>query len=117
MDVFVLPSLGEGISNTVLEAMASGLPVIATDVGGNPELVQHGWNGSLVRVADDAALASAIAQLARCREDSLAMGARALDRVRTGFDWRRTVTQYLDVYDELVGAGHKRHATKRAPDA
>ena len=52
-----MPSLGEGISNTVLEAMASGLPVIATDVGGNPELVQDGFNGLLVPVGDDAALA------------------------------------------------------------
>ena len=41
-DVFVLPSIAEGISNTLLEAMASGLPVIATDVGGNPELVDAG---------------------------------------------------------------------------
>lgn len=61
LDVFALPSLAEGISNTILEAMASGLPVIATDVGGNPELVEHGATGSLVPPSDYVALADALA--------------------------------------------------------
>ena len=52
MDCFVLPSLAEGISNTILEAMATGLPVIATEVGGNCELVVDGVTGSLVPPAD-----------------------------------------------------------------
>lgn len=60
MDLFVLPSLREGISNTILEAMASGLPVIATGTGGNVELVDHGETGALVPVSDSKALASAI---------------------------------------------------------
>ncbi|MFK8053047.1 MAG: TIGR03088 family PEP-CTERM/XrtA system glycosyltransferase [Woeseiaceae bacterium] len=59
MDFFVLPSLREGISNTILEAMASGLPVIATDTGGNGELVKHGATGALIPVADADALATA----------------------------------------------------------
>ena len=63
MDIFVLPSLGEGISNTVLEAMASGLPVVATAVGGNVELVEEGFNGSLVPVGDHLALSDAMAAL------------------------------------------------------
>lgn len=103
MDVFVLPSLGEGISNTVLEAMASALPVIATRVGGNPELVRDGWNGRLVPVADDAALAGAIGELALGRDGRLAMGAHALERVQSSFDWGRTVADYLSVYDRLLG--------------
>ena len=103
MDLFVLPSLGEGISNTVLEAMASGLPVIATDVGGNPELVQDGWNGRLVPVSDDAALAGAITELATSAAVRDAMGGKALERARASFDWRRTVAEYLSVYDELIG--------------
>ena len=52
-DVFVLPSLAEGISNTVLEAMATGLPIIATQVGGNAELVREGLNGRLIPSADE----------------------------------------------------------------
>lgn len=59
LDVFVLPSLGEGISNALLEAMASGLPVIATRVGGNPELVDHDVTGMLVSPRSAEALAAA----------------------------------------------------------
>ena len=52
MDLFVLPSLGEGISNTILEAMSCGLPIVATRVGGNPELVEEAHTGALVPVSD-----------------------------------------------------------------
>ena len=60
LDCFVLPSLAEGVSNTILEAMASGLPVIATRVGGNPELVEDGVTGRLVPAGNDVAMAEAI---------------------------------------------------------
>jgi sugar transferase (PEP-CTERM/EpsH1 system associated) len=59
-DIFALPSLGEGISNTILEAMAAGLPVVATDVGGNPELVEHDVTGFLVSPASPSALSAAL---------------------------------------------------------
>ena len=61
-DVFVLPSLAEGISNTILEAMATGLPIVATRVGGNPELVQDGVNGRLMPSADAQMLVQALAE-------------------------------------------------------
>jgi glycosyltransferase involved in cell wall biosynthesis len=61
LDVFVLPSIAEGISNTILEAMASGLPVIATHVGGNPELLEAGTTGMLVPAGQPATLADALA--------------------------------------------------------
>lgn len=103
MDVFVLPSLGEGISNTLLEAMATGLPAVATRVGGNPELVQDGVTGLLVPVADASALAGAVVALvddpARCGE----MGRVAVKRITTDFEWGSTVSAYMQVYDELLG--------------
>ena len=65
MDLFVLPSLGEGISNTILEAMSTGLPVIATSVGGNVELVKEGHTGTLVPPDEPAAMAEAILEYYR----------------------------------------------------
>ncbi len=101
--LFVLPSLGEGISNTILEAMATGLPVVATRVGGNPELVTSGENGLLVPVADPAALADAMGRLLASESQRRAMGAASLARVRRDFHWDRTVARYLGVYDRLLG--------------
>jgi sugar transferase (PEP-CTERM/EpsH1 system associated) len=103
MDVFVLPSLGEGISNTVLEAMASGLPVVATAVGGNVELVENGFNGSLVPAADHLALSSALENLLQNDLERNRQGANARQSVSERFDWDRTVEAYLHVYDELLG--------------
>src|SRR5206468_10268057 len=60
LDCFVLPSLAEGVSNTILEAMATGLPVIATRVGGNSELIDDGMTGRLLPAADSEAMADAM---------------------------------------------------------
>lgn len=68
-DCFVLPSLAEGTSCTLQEAMASGVPVVATAVGGNPALLQNGELGRLVASADEAALADALADLYRRRDE------------------------------------------------
>jgi sugar transferase (PEP-CTERM/EpsH1 system associated) len=108
MDIFVLPSLGEGISNTVLEAMATGLPVIASRVGGNPELVQEGISGLLFPAADVDALTRALATL--IDEPSLRrdMGLAAEARIRNSFNWQRTVDSYLGLYDKLLFPGDTR---------
>jgi len=103
LDIFVLPSLGEGISNTILEAMASGLPVVATSVGGNLELVEEGFNGSLFPVGDVQGLSGALVSLAQDDADRARQGANARLRVCERFDWDRTVDAYMDVYDELLG--------------
>jgi len=103
MDLFLLPSLGEGISNTVLEAMAAGLPVIATRVGGNPELVVEGETGHLVPVGDPAALAAAMLPLLEDGARRRALGEAGRQSVRERFDWSRTVAGYLAVYDEVLG--------------
>lgn len=105
MGVFVLPSLGEGISNTVLEAMSAGLPVVASDVGGNPELVEDGVTGRLFPVGDDKALARVLLPLiddATLRRD---MGRAGHQRVCERHDWNRTVETYLRVYDDVLGRG------------
>lgn len=103
MDIFVLPSLAEGISNTVLEAMATGLPIIATNVGGNPELINDGENGRLITVGDDQRLAMAIGDLIDDSEVRNQMGQNGLNRVKSTFNWPKTVSEYLSVYDELLG--------------
>ena len=102
MDVFVLPSLGEGISNTLLEAQASGLPVVATRVGGNPELVADGDNGFLVPAADAEALAAALERYLEDPSLRGRQGAAGLRRVRERFHWDRCVEAYLGLYDELL---------------
>lgn len=102
MDVFVLPSLAEGISNTVLEAMACGLPVVATEVGGNRELVTEGFNGFLVPPNDPAALARALSSILSNESERLTLGENARQWVGQNFDWKRTVESYLGVYDELL---------------
>ena len=103
MDIFVLPSLGEGISNTLLEAMATGLPLIATRVGGNPELIEEGINGCLVPVGDAAALANHLKKILAEPQTLASYGENSLHKVRQSFDWGRTVEQYLAVYDQLLG--------------
>ena len=102
LDCFVLPSLAEGISNTILEAMASGLPVIATGVGGNAELLESGVTGLVVPPADPFALAVAITAYAR--DGAAARDAGGLGRVRAErcFSLDSMTTAYHDMYDSLL---------------
>lgn len=108
LDCFILPSLGEGISNTILEAMASGLPIIATAVGGNVELVQDGLNGSLVPPANPEALAKAIQGLAQQRESAKRMGEKSRQLVEAQYSMAAMVTNYQQLYDRLLG-----HSTRQ----
>ncbi|MEA3643038.1 MAG: TIGR03088 family PEP-CTERM/XrtA system glycosyltransferase [Lamprobacter sp.] len=103
MDLFVVPSLAEGICNTILEAMATGLPVIATDVGGNPDLVQPGITGSLVPAADPIALAETIARYASDPERCQREGQAARARAERDFSLTAMVQGYLRVYDKALG--------------
>lgn len=102
MDVFVLPSLAEGISNTILEAMACALPVIATHVGGNPELVEPGVTGTLVPAADPPALAAALFQYASNANLVASHGSAGRSRAEADFSIDAMVSSYLGVYDQLV---------------
>jgi sugar transferase (PEP-CTERM/EpsH1 system associated) len=102
LDIFVLPSKAEGISNTILEAMATSLPVVATDVGGNPELVVDGQTGRLVPKEDPAALAAALLDYLDRPELIAEHGAAGLARVREGFSLDGMVNRYMAVYDALL---------------
>ena len=102
MDVFVLPSLGEGISNTILEAMASGLPVIATAVGGNPELVAAGETGALFAPGDAAGLARTLLDYAADPERRRREGAAARQRIERDFSLVRMAAAYQAVYEAAL---------------
>jgi glycosyltransferase involved in cell wall biosynthesis len=102
LDCFVLPSLVEGISNTILEAMASGLPVVATDVGANRELVQAGVTGTLVTAGDFDALADGLVAMARDPAAAAAMGRAGRAAVEARFSLPVMVAAYERVYDRLL---------------
>jgi sugar transferase (PEP-CTERM/EpsH1 system associated) len=99
LDCFVLPSLAEGVSNTILEAMASGLPVIATDVGANAELVRHGETGELVAPGDAEALAAGIVRLATDPERAAAMGQAGCATAASKFSLQSMISNYQSLYD------------------
>jgi len=96
--VFVLPSLYEGISIALLEAMAAGLPAVATQVGGNPEVVTDQQNGILVESGDVEGFARALVVLARDEALRERMGRAARKRIEMKFDLNRSVRQYEEIY-------------------
>jgi glycosyltransferase involved in cell wall biosynthesis len=103
--LFVLPSLTEGISLTLLEAMARGLPVVATNVGGTPEVVVHGETGLLVPMKSPVDLAAAILRICRDPERGRQMGRAGRRRVELNFDVRRMVAAYETLYLNLLRNG------------
>lgn len=102
LDCFVLPSLSEGISNTVLEAMATGLPVVATRVGGNPELIEHGVTGLLLSAGDVDGLAETLLALWQERDHARALGLAARRAVERSFSLERMVGDYAGLYQGLL---------------
>jgi len=123
-DIYALPSQAEGISNTLLEAMATGLPCVATRVGGNEELIEHQRCGTLVASGDAAGLAQALERYLRDPGLRVQHGSRARERVVERFGLDRMIDSYRELYttqlmrrralphgwpriaDGLDGAGH-----------
>jgi sugar transferase (PEP-CTERM/EpsH1 system associated) len=102
MDLFVLPSLAEDRSHAILQAMATGLPVVASAVGGNTELVHPGFTGLLVPPMATELLASAIADYCRIPELATRHGARARSQVIARHSMPAMARDYLAVYDALT---------------
>ncbi|MCK4513518.1 glycosyltransferase, partial [bacterium] len=102
MDVFVLSSLSEGSPNAVLEAMAAGLPVIATDVGGLPDIVIDGESGILVPPGDWEALEKAITELLADPERAAAMGRMGLANAADKHDIEKVVRRVEGIMDRLL---------------
>jgi sugar transferase (PEP-CTERM/EpsH1 system associated) len=98
LDIFALPSLSEGMSNVVLEAMASGLPVVSADLPGHREVFAPGSEGVVVSPCDAQALGDALEGLIGDAERRLAMGAAARRRVLARFNLRRMISDYERLY-------------------
>ena len=109
-DLFVLPSLAEGISNTLLEAMASGLAVVATEVGGNSELLENGRCGSLVAPDDPIAMAQAILGYITQPQRRIGHALQGRSRAEARFGMDAMVRSYSAVYSRVLAS-----AASRAP--
>ncbi|MGH1362023.1 MAG: glycosyltransferase [Calditrichia bacterium] len=98
MDIFALTSFSEGCSNVIQEAIFAGVPVIATEVGGNPELVQHNKTGMLVPSDDDEALADRILELKNDSARRFELRDKALENARENFSLRSMIERYENLY-------------------
>jgi glycosyltransferase involved in cell wall biosynthesis len=101
-DIFVLPSAFEGIPLTLLEAMACGLPCVATSVGGMPEVIVDGANGYLVQPGDKESLSQAILRVHGDKIESKGVSEKARITIENRFSSSRMLDDYLDVYGSLV---------------
>jgi len=114
LDCFALPSLAEGISNTILEAMASGLPVIATAVGGNADLVREGVTGHIVPAGDARGMSEAIVRLASDPACAARLGQAARVGAEQHFSLQAMVSGYQRVYDRhLHDAGRSARRSRQ----
>jgi glycosyltransferase involved in cell wall biosynthesis len=102
-DVFVLPSRDEGLGISILEAMSYGLPVIATNVGGIPEVIEDGKNGFLVPPSDEVSLANAIRRMIEMGNNGRhIMGLKNKKKIESKFSSRKMVNSHLDIYKKAV---------------
>ncbi len=101
-DLFVLPSRLEGLGIVILEAMAAGKPIVASNVGGIPELIESGHNGILVEAGNEGALASAMIKVLNDRSLARAMGQNNIQKVRQLYSWDIAARKTEHLYRELI---------------
>ena len=101
-DVFVLPSFEEGFGLVLTEAMASGKPLIGSNVGGIPMQIRDGWNGFLVEPGDEKQLAEKIRYLIENEKERIRMGKNSRKLAENKFDWSKIAERYLKVYEVIV---------------
>ena len=101
-DIFVLPSVAEGMSNSLLEAMATALPCVVSGIGGNTDLIDDGRTGVLVPEASPNAWSSALIGLLRDPSRAKALGAAARSRIDSEFSLRVVVDRYVELYRKLI---------------
>ena len=102
-DVFLFPSLMEGLPSVLLEAMATGMPVITTETCGMPDVVKHEFNGLLIPPANATAIEEAILQLARSPELRRKMGEAARETMKRR-TWERAARQLEELYRRVLAA-------------
>ena len=106
-DVFILNSRTEGMSYAILEAMACGLPVIATDVGANSELITHDTEGYLFPQGDTKSLVNYISQIANDRTRLIEMGKNARKKIIKSYSLKKMISSYKTLYEEVIGESKK----------
>ena len=104
MDVFVLPSISEGMSNTLLEAMASRLPVVASNVGGNPEIIRDGLDGFLFESNDEGALTAKLRELINSETQRMRLARCARIRIEDKFSIDVMIARYEKLYQSCANA-------------
>jgi len=107
MSMFLQPSLDEGLSLTILEAAASGVPVVVTPVGGTPEIVEHGVTGTFVEVGDWRGLSTVMSGFILSPEHYSKMAGKARERVEQRFSLASMESAYRLIYEEVAGKGKK----------
>jgi glycosyltransferase involved in cell wall biosynthesis len=101
-DLFVLPSLGDALPTVLIEALAAGVPVIATDVGGIPEIIENNKNGLLIPPADSESLVAACLKLMENDDDTKQLINAGLEKAHNQFDVSNQVKQLGNIYMELI---------------
>jgi glycosyltransferase involved in cell wall biosynthesis len=107
-DIFLFPSLMEGLPSVLLEAMASGMPVVTAETCGMPDVVEDGFNGLLVPPADAAAIEDAVLRLAASSELRQSLG-RAAQRVMARYTWERSALMLDKLFRQVIAAESKAH--------